>query len=199
MPHTSRSDASETGRLSHSRGGTVNAAHPGVRLEPIDAPSTTGRERSASIDREVYMAMDVHKLFEMSQEQLDDLFRKSPAGPIPDGADGGNRDRRAGHRLQSQDRGGDQPVRLAGQDLRRGAWRAAEQDFRVRTERDRRRGLQGARAGSTRRNASCSTTRRRRRSPSGSATRSGRLEPGTYLGEVYWEKKRLIHFALQFK
>ena len=25
------------------------------------------------------------------------------------------------------------------------------------------------------------------------------LEPGTYLGEVYWEKKRLIHFALQFK
>jgi len=24
------------------------------------------------------------------------------------------------------------------------------------------------------------------------------LEPGTYLGKVYWEKKRLIDFALQF-
>ena len=25
------------------------------------------------------------------------------------------------------------------------------------------------------------------------------LEPGTYLGKVYWEKKRLIDFALQFE
>jgi len=25
------------------------------------------------------------------------------------------------------------------------------------------------------------------------------IEPGTYLGEVYWEKSPLIHFALQFK
>ena len=32
------------------------------------------------------MAMDVDKLLEMSQEQLDELFAKSAAGPIPDGA-----------------------------------------------------------------------------------------------------------------
>ena len=32
------------------------------------------------------MAMDVHTLMEMSQAQLDDLFTKSAAGPIPDGA-----------------------------------------------------------------------------------------------------------------
>ncbi len=25
------------------------------------------------------------------------------------------------------------------------------------------------------------------------------IEPGTYLGKVYWGKKRLIHFALQFQ
>jgi hypothetical protein len=31
------------------------------------------------------MAMDVHTLMEMSQAQLDDLFTKSAAGPIPDG------------------------------------------------------------------------------------------------------------------
>ena len=30
--------------------------------------------------------MDVHTLMEMSQAQLDDLFTKSAAGPIPDGA-----------------------------------------------------------------------------------------------------------------
>ena len=32
------------------------------------------------------MAMDVHTLMQMSQAQLDDLFTKSAAGPIPDGA-----------------------------------------------------------------------------------------------------------------
>jgi len=32
------------------------------------------------------MAMDVAQLMAMSQAQLDDLFMKSPAGPIPDGS-----------------------------------------------------------------------------------------------------------------
>jgi hypothetical protein len=32
------------------------------------------------------MALDVDQLLAMSQAQLDDLFTKSPAGPIPDGA-----------------------------------------------------------------------------------------------------------------
>jgi hypothetical protein len=32
------------------------------------------------------MALDVAQLFTMSQAQLDDLFKQSPAGPIPDGA-----------------------------------------------------------------------------------------------------------------
>ena len=31
------------------------------------------------------MAMDVHKLLEMSQAQLDELFTKSAPGPIPNG------------------------------------------------------------------------------------------------------------------
>ena len=31
------------------------------------------------------MPMDVHTLFQMTQGQLDDLFTKSEAGPIPDG------------------------------------------------------------------------------------------------------------------
>ena len=32
------------------------------------------------------MALDVAQLLKMSQAELDDLFKKSPAGPIPDGA-----------------------------------------------------------------------------------------------------------------
>nr|WP_315187541.1 hypothetical protein [uncultured Albidiferax sp.] len=32
------------------------------------------------------MAYDVHQLLEMSQDELDDLFRASPAGDIPDGS-----------------------------------------------------------------------------------------------------------------
>ena len=32
------------------------------------------------------MALDVAQLLKMSQAELDDLFMKSPAGPIPDGA-----------------------------------------------------------------------------------------------------------------
>jgi hypothetical protein len=32
------------------------------------------------------MAVTVHDLLAMSQSQLDDLFKNSPAGPIPDGA-----------------------------------------------------------------------------------------------------------------
>ena len=31
------------------------------------------------------MAMDVHTLFDMSQAQLDELFTKSDAGPLPNG------------------------------------------------------------------------------------------------------------------
>src|SRR3954468_729652 len=32
------------------------------------------------------MAMDVHTLFKLSRTELDDLFSRSVAGPIPDGA-----------------------------------------------------------------------------------------------------------------
>jgi len=32
------------------------------------------------------MSLDVAQLLAMSQEHLDDLFKRSPAGPIPDGA-----------------------------------------------------------------------------------------------------------------
>ena len=31
------------------------------------------------------MLLDVHQLLKMSQKELDDLFKASPAGPIPDG------------------------------------------------------------------------------------------------------------------
>lgn len=31
------------------------------------------------------MPLDVHQLLKMSQHELDDLFKASPAGPIPDG------------------------------------------------------------------------------------------------------------------
>ena len=50
------------------------------------------------------MAYDAKQLLAMSQSELDDLFRASPAGPIPNGVGRRHGDHRSGHHLQHGDR-----------------------------------------------------------------------------------------------
>ena len=65
------------------------------------------------------MAYDVPQLLTMSQKELDELFTQSAAGDIPERRGAGHGDRRAGHHLQCGPRNAHQPLRVAGQDVRR--------------------------------------------------------------------------------
>ena len=88
--------------------------------------------------------MTVPEMLKMSQADLDDLFTQKP---------GGRHSRRVkpkgtaivapGHDLQRKYRQFRQSLCLAGQSLRPGKRRAAQQDHALRPERDHRQGLQG--------------------------------------------------------
>ena len=144
------------------------------------------------------MAMDVHKLFEMSQEQLDDLFRKSPAGPVPDGATEGTAIVAPGTAFS--------PTIAAAINLF--AWQGKTFDSAHGVLRNRISafGLNAIvaevyKGPSWLDQKECIVIDYSKTSMVAHWIRDEirEIEPGTYLGEVYWEKKRLLHFALQFK
>ena len=144
------------------------------------------------------MAMDVHKLFEMSQEQLDDLFRKSPAGPIPEGKTEGTAIVAPGTVFS--------PTIAAAINLF--AWQGKTFDSAHGVLRNRISafGLNAIvaevyKGPSWLDQKECIVIDYSKTSTVAQWIRDEirEIEPGTYLGEVYWEKKRLLHFALQFK
>ena len=116
--------------------------------------------------------IDNAQLLKMSFEQLDELFGKSPSGPIPNGHAEGTAIIAPGTAFS------DEIARI----INIFAWKGKEFDAEHgtltnrltahRPQRHRRAGVQGAPAGSISRSASSSTTRRRRSSRSGFATRS---------------------------
>ena len=90
------------------------------------------------------MAYDAAQLMAMSQTELDDLFRASPAGRFPNGEAKGTAIIAPGTKYSARDRRGHQPFRLAGQSLRRREGAAEEPDPRLRVEAIVAQGLQGA-------------------------------------------------------
>jgi hypothetical protein len=144
------------------------------------------------------MAMDVHTLFEMSQEQLDDLFKKSPAGPIPDGPTEGTAIIAPGTAFSAKIAGAINLFAWQGKtfDAAHGVLRNKISLF----------GLNAIvaevyKGPSWLDQKECIVIDYSKTSTVAQWIRDEirEIEPGTYLGEVYWEKKRLIHFALQFK
>ena len=119
------------------------------------------------------MALTAVDLLDLSQGELDDLFRASPAGPIPAGEGDGTV-------IFAPDTvAGDITAKL----VHLIAWkgkifdpekrRPAQRDQPVRVRRDPGEGVLRHQLVRRRRRRSSSTTARRRWSPSGSATRSG--------------------------
>lgn len=142
--------------------------------------------------------MDVHQFFEMSQQQLDDLFTKSPAGDIPDGPATGTAIIAPGTKFSSE-------IATA---INLFAWQG--KTF------DREHGVLRNKLSAFHLNAIVATVYK---GPSWldqkecivldySKTSTiaqwirdeiREIEPKIYLGKVYWDKKRLIDFALQFE
>ena len=118
----------EGGRRHPRRGGRADHSAPGAR------------SREEAID----MAYDVPQLLKMSQKELDDLFTKSSPGDIPDGEAQGTAIVAPGTTYSAEHRDARQPLRLAGQDLRRQEGRPEEPDPAVRVQRHHRQDLQGA-------------------------------------------------------
>lgn len=144
------------------------------------------------------MAMDVRKLFKMSQAQLDELFMKSVPGPIPDGQAKGTAIIASGTVFS--------PKIAAAVNLF--AWQGKTFDAEHGTLRNRISafGLNAIvaevyKGPSWLDKKECIVLDYSKTSTVAQWIRDEirQLEPGTYLGEVYWEKKRLLHFALQFK
>ena len=144
------------------------------------------------------MPMDVHKLFKMSQAQLDELFTKSVPGPIPDGQAQGTAIVASGTVFS--------PKIAAAINLF--AWQGKTFDAAHGVLRNRISafGLNAIvaevyKGPSWFDKKECIVIDYSKTSTVAQWIRDEirQLEPGTYLGEVYWEKKRLIHFALQFK
>ena len=145
------------------------------------------------------MALTVPELLKMSQKELDDLFTKSDPGPIPNGAAEGTAIIAPGTTFSPE----------IAKFVNLFAWQGKTFDgphgvlrnriLPHRAQRDRRRSVQrselAGRQGVHRPRLFEDVARRAvdsRRDPAG---RTRRL----YLGKVYWEKKRLIDFALHFE
>ena len=140
--------------------------------------------------------MDVDTLLKMSESQLDDLFSKSTAGPIPDGAAKGTAIIAPGTTFSP----------AIAQAISFFTWQGKSQTPARRAE--KRISVLGlnaivaeahrARAGTTRRE--CIVLDYSKTSTVAGWIRDEirQLEPGTYLGKVYGHEKPLIHFALQF-
>ena len=143
------------------------------------------------------MAYDVPQLLAMSQTQLDDLFRASPPGDIPNGPAAGTAIIAPGTNIRSRSRRSS--ITSAGRAKsstpkrarsRTGSWPSA---WRPSSPRSTRR-----RAGSTTRSASCSITRDTSLVAHWIRDEIRLIGPGFYLGKVYWGKERLIDFCLKF-
>ena len=141
--------------------------------------------------------MDVHTLMQMSQAQLDDLFGKSAAGPIPDGAAKGTAIIAAGTVFSP----------AIAQAINFFAWQGKTFDGPHGTLRNRISvlGLNAIvaevyKGSSWHDQKECIVLDYSKTSIVAGWIRDElrQLEPGTYLGKVYGNEKPLIHFALQF-
>ena len=144
------------------------------------------------------MAMDVHTLFEMSQAQLDELFMKSAAGPIPDGPAQGTAIIAPGTVFSPQIAAAINLFAWQGKtfDAAHGVLRNKISAF----------GLDAIvaevyKGPSWLDKKECIVLDYSKTSTVAQSIRDEirLLEPGTYLGKVYWGEKRLIDFALQFQ
>jgi len=143
------------------------------------------------------MAMDVQTLLDMSQAQLDELFKKSAAGPIPDGAAKGTAIIAPGTVFSP----------AVAQAISFFTWQGKTFDAEHGTLRNRLTvlGLNAIvaevyKGPSWFDQKECIVLDYSKTSTVAGWIRDElrQLEPGTYLGKVYAEKKPLIHFALQF-
>ena len=143
------------------------------------------------------MAMDVHTLLGMSQAQLDELFEKSVAGPIPDGAAHGTAIIAPGTVFSP----------AIAQAINFFAWQGKTFDAAHGVLRNRISvlGLNAIvaevyKGPSWHDQKECIVLDYSKTSTVAEWIRDEirQLEPGTYLGLVYGGKKRLINFALQF-
>jgi hypothetical protein len=144
------------------------------------------------------MAMDVDTLMKMSQAQLDDLFTKSVAGPIPDGAAKGTAIIAAGTVFSP----------AIAQAINFFAWQGKTFDGPHGTLRNRISVLgfnaivaEVYKAPSWHDKKECIVLDYSKTSTVAGWIRDELrlLEPGIYLGKVYGNEKPLIHFALQFE
>jgi hypothetical protein len=142
--------------------------------------------------------MDVNNLLKMSQQELDELFTKSEPGPIPDGAAKGTAIIAAGTEFS--------PEIAAAINLF--AWQGKTFDAEHKVLRNKITALslnaivaEVYKAPSWLDQKECIVLDYSKTSTVAQWIRDEirQIGPGTYLGKVYWGKKRLIDFALQFQ
>ena len=143
------------------------------------------------------MALDVAQLLKMSQAELDDLFMKSPAGPIPDGSAKGTAIIAPGTVFTKE----------IAELISLFAWQGKTFDAKrgVLTNRISILGFNAILAEvykgeSWLDHKECIVLDYSKTSLVAKWIRDEIREvaPGIYLGVVYWGKKKLIHFALKF-
>ena len=144
------------------------------------------------------MAYEIQQLLRMTQSQLDELFTASPVGDIPDGEGKGTAIIARRNRPHPGNRRLHQPFRLAGQNFRRQGRVCSRTRSCHSASPPSSPGSTRARAGSTARNASCSTTRETSLVAGWIRDEIRMIEPGFYLGQVFGGRTRLFHFTLQF-
>ena len=142
--------------------------------------------------------MDVDNLLKMSQQELDELFTKSEPGPIPNGAAKGTAIIAAGTKFS--------PEIAAAINLF--AWQGKTFDAEHKVLRNKITALslnaivaEVYKAPSWLDQKECIVLDYSKTSTVAQWIRDEirQIGPGTYLGKVYWGKKRLIDFALQFQ
>lgn len=143
------------------------------------------------------MAYDAAQLLEMTAQQLDDLFKASPAGDIPDGAAKGTAIIAPGTKIS-------EPI---AEIINHFGWQGKVFDAKKGVLKNRILliGLEAIlarvyKAPSWLDNKECIVLDYSDTSLIASRVRDEirLIGPGLYLGQVYWDKDRLIHFCLQF-
>ena len=143
------------------------------------------------------MAYDVDQLLTMSQEQLDDLFKKSPAGKIPDGEGDGTAIVAPGTKFSP----------IVARFISHFAWQGKVFDATngVLKNRILPFGLNAIiakvyKGPSWLDGKECIVLDYSETSTIAQWIRDEirEIQPGLYLGKVYWDKTRLIDFAIQF-
>jgi hypothetical protein len=142
--------------------------------------------------------MDVNKLLKMSQQELDDLFTKSDPGPIPDGAAQGTAIIAPGTVFS--------PEIAAAINLFAWQGKTFDAEHKVLRNKITALGLNAIvaevyKAPSWLDKKECIVLDYSKTSTVAQWIRDEirQIGPGMYLGKVYWGKKRLIDFALQFQ